>query len=111
VSSAQPAIEVLETDYMAGDDDEQYINQRNYQSNPSALKMVRQYVKNKLIADSISLQTKHKNRRSYFQVPDKIKLYYFDFYGRAEMIRMLLDYEEVAYEDIVITKEQQSEMT
>jgi len=39
-----------------------------------------------------------------------MKLYYFDIYGRAEGIRMLLDCAKVEFEDVRMNKEQIEEM-
>ena len=39
-----------------------------------------------------------------------MKLYYFNSYGRAEVIRLLLDYAKAEYEDIRYTKEEWAEV-
>ena len=35
-----------------------------------------------------------------------MKLYYFDIYGRAEQIRMLLHHAKVEYKDVFLSKEE-----
>ena len=39
-----------------------------------------------------------------------MKLYYFDIYGRAEAIRMLLDHAKVPFENVIINGEKLAEM-
>ena len=36
---------------------------------------------------------------------NKIKIYYFDFYGRAESIKMLLSHAKVDFETVVLDKD------
>ena len=40
----------------------------------------------------------------------EIKLYYFDVYGRAEAIRMLLHHAKVEFTDVIVTKEEVEKM-